>query len=732
LLLGGFALTAKQEQSNESMNSSSGESRRIQEAFRRDFGSDEVVVVSLTHPDLLGSAGLELLAGLTQRIGALDGVGRATSLTNTRQIVAGPYGAEEVPLIPPEAAPAETAPSLRAALDRNPHLEGLLISRDRRTAGIAVEVDDRPGNDSYRAHLVESLREIQRQPLPPGVELHVTGITLQKHDTMRLVRRDQAVLLPLSILMLAAALAFSTRSAAGVAAPLLVTGITVVWTVGLYTALGFQVNVITALLPPLGLVLSIANSLHLFKEWVALAGVITDRIELLRESLSGFLFPAFMTSLTTAVGLGSLATSEIPAVRLFGLFGAFSILLSFVLNVTLLPALLSYMRPPPPRTGHLGTATENALARGARLAVRRPVLVLLLAALPTAVAVAGIPKIRNNTDLVRFLKPGEPLVRDTQFIDQTLGCANSIDFVVERRDGKPLTGLVDVQRVEALAGGMRTVPNVTGTLALTDLLAQLQRAETGTNALALPGEQADLTALFDLLEQAEDPVDVRRLATPDFRRTRVNVRLRAIGTDEAGRVLQAIDAVAARTLGSDYALTPAGGFYHVTVDSNRLVRSQVSSFGTALALVLLIVGVTLRSLKLLLAAILPNVVPIVWTAGIMGWLGIDLSSATTMVASVVLGSSVDDAIHYLARFRRKHRGDLEATVTDTTLTTGRVLVSTTVVLTLGFWIGAFSSFKPTVYFSVLTGVSLMTALLCTLLLLPACLRLLHAEPRART
>jgi len=723
---GWFALGARQEQSTASMNSTHPADRRAEEAFRRDFGSDEVIIVALTHPDLLGPRGLATIADLTSRIAALEGVRRATSLANVRQIVAGPEGALPAPLLPdPLPQGGACAAVVGAALDANPHLTGLLISADRRTAAIVVEVEDRAGDDLYRARLVRDLRAIQDGKLPEGAALHITGITLQKHDTARLVERDQAVLLPLSALMLALALAFATRSLAGVILPLLVTGVTVTVTLGLYVALGYRVNVITSLLPPLLLVLSTTTAIHLFQEWVALGPRITDRADRLRHVLRFFLAPCFMTALTTAIGLGSLTVSDIPAVRQFGAFGAFGIMLSFVLNFTLMPAVLSFVDPPAMPRRREGAAAAAILA-AARTAVRRPGLVFLAAAVPTVLALIGLPMIRNNTDLLRFLREDQPLVRDTLVVDRALGEANAIDLVIERRDGRPLTGLDDVRRLEMFVAAVRRQPGVTGTLALTDLLAQLNRAERHLDRLALPEDGPQLAELFDLLDAATDRADIRRVMTPDVRRTRIAVRLHAIGTHAAAALLAGMDLAGREIFGSGYTVTPVGGFYRVTIDSNRLVAGQVKSFGLALALVLLVIGVTLRSWRLLAAAILPNVVPILWAMGTMGWLGIDLSTATTMVASVVLGIAVDDAIHYLARFRREYAGDLGAAVERTTRTTGRVLTITTLVLTLGFWVGTLSSFKPTIQFSLLSGLTMVTALLCTITLLPACLRVLHA------
>jgi predicted RND superfamily exporter protein len=742
------SLGVRQDESNAAMNSTRDDQRRAEEVFRRDFGDDEIVVLGLTHPDLLGDAGIAALQELTARIAALDSVHRVTSLVTVRQIVSGPGGAEPVPLVPgPEAAsslpgrsdagpvpahpvgedPGTRRAAIERAIDDNPHLTGLLISRDRRTAALVIEIEDRPGDEAYRARLVETLRAVQAEPRPAGEAIHLTGITVQKYDTTRLVRRDQAIVLPLSVLILAIALGVVTRSVAGVVLPLLVTGVTTVWTIGLYAAVGLRVNVITSLLPPLLLVLSVTTAIHLFQEWVAQGPAIHDRASRMPPILGDFVAPCFMTALTTAIGLGSLAVGDIPAVRLFGVFGAFGIMLSFALNFTLLPAVLSYLDPPPPRPRRAGALLERGLDGIARLAVRRPLLVFLAAAVPTVAALVVVPAIRNNTDLIRFLRPSEPLARDTRFIDRTIGGANAIDLMIERRDGKPLTGLDDVRRIDAFVQRVRALPAVTGAFALTDLLKQLQRAERRLAAPALPDDPDDLLLLFDLLDAAEDQDDIRRVMTPDAGRARITLRLRAIGTEEAEELIETVARTAREVLGPDRVMTPTGGFYKITVDSNRLVAGQVRSFGLALALVLLVIGLTLKSAKLLVAAILPNVVPILWTAGIMGWAGIDLSTATTMVASVVLGIAVDDAIHYLARFRREYRGDLEDAVRRTTRTTGRVLVMTSAVLTLGFWVGGLSSFRPTVYFSLLSGVTMLTALVCTIALLPAILRVLHAE-----
>ena len=178
-----------------------------------------------------------------------------------------------------------------------------------------------------------------------------------------------------------------------------------------------------------------------------------------------------------------------------------------------------------------------------------------------------------------------------------------------------------------------------------------------------------------------------------------------------------------KIFGRPYSLKATGSFFQVTQDSNRLVLDQVKSFSLALAMVMLTILVLFRSLKLMLLLLIPNLIPLLWIRGLMGWLGIDLSTGTAMIASVVIGLAVDDTIHYLARYRREYKKDCRQAVTCTTTGVGRALTVSSIVLVFGFWVGDFGSFKPTVYFSLLAGGTMIGAWVCDLIVLPACLYL---------
>ncbi|MBI3785789.1 MAG: MMPL family transporter [Deltaproteobacteria bacterium] len=714
------------ENNNESLVTQDPAAQQAYARFKATFGSDEDLLLAVVQPNLLGIGGLTLIDAVTRRVAAIDGVRHVFSLTNAKQLVPGSEGAEEAPLVPPPYEAADIETKARLALDQNPDFVGMLVSADRRTAGIVVEIEDRAADTQYRASIIEALRALMNELSHDGAEFHLTGVAVQKHDVTTFIERDQLLLMPLGLLTLAILLAAFFRRLLGIALPLAVTGISVAGTLGTYHLAGLEVNAITALLPPVIMVLSIAVSVHLIQAWLQAPANQTDRCQRIRHVVDELAFPCFFCSLSTALGFGSLIFSDMPAVRQFGFFAAFGVLLAFAVGITLVPVGLTFLKPP---TSPLDSAQHRLMRRmldwTAMVAAHHPVPVLSVFVFLTVLSVFGLPMIRNNTDLVRFLKTSAPLYRDTMFIDSHLTGANALEFMVERNDGAPLNGLDDVQRLAQFEDAVRRKDQVTAVTSVVAILRQLQRAESGSGRLALPDNERDTAYLFDLLDAAKDRALVDKVISRDLKLARVSVRTHVVGTAIAAPLADDILDSGRRVFGPSYTLTPTGAFYYVARDSNRLVDSQLNSFSAGLITVFVAIALLFRALKPTIVSIIPNVIPLVWTGGLMGVLGIDLSTGTAMIASAVIGMVVDDTIHYLDQFYRTFDGDAVAAVHSTTTGVGAALFMNNMVLVLGFWVGAFGSFKPTIYFSLLTGLTMITAMICDLFVTPACLVLLE-------
>ncbi len=715
-----FALRVPVEQGDGSMVARGAAEERADADFRRIFGGSEETMLTVTHPRLLEPEGLGLLDRLTEEVGRMKGVSRVYSLANAKQVVSGPAGAEPAPFVPRPFDLSGNRARILAAFAANPRLASLLVSPDRRTAAITIETRDRSGSPPSRDELVPALRRMIARH-GGEAEFHLSGIGVQKHDVVQSIRRDKAVLVPASILVLVVLLGVAFRRISGVAIPMAVKVTSLVWTMGLYALAGFSLNPITALLPPLIIVLSISTSVHLYSEWLRLSGNPEERVPLIVRETRELFAPCLYTALATAAALLSLLASNTPAVRQFGVFGALGVLISFGVSVTLVPLALSFLPLPEPGRSRAAGHARGVLHGAARLARERPSWVIATAVLLSAAGALGIARIRNNTDLVRFLKPDTPLYRDTMFIDRNLGGVYSLEMLVSRKDGRPLTTPGDIRRIAAFQEMAARQDHVGDAFSIADPIRLVNRAETGAKTLSLPDSEEDLLYDFDLMQADPQGSFLGMLMSKDLATARVSVRVHAVGTAAAAPLIGSLEAAGKEIFGDSYSLVPTGGFYSIARDSRRLVQRQALSLALSLAVIFLAGLLLFRSARLALVALVPALVPVLLAGGLMGILGIDLSAGTAMVFPVALGLIVDNAIHYTARYVQERGRDAADALARTSAGAGPAIAASSLILACGFAAGAFGSFKPTIQFSLLTATAMTASLACVLLLLPSCL-----------
>ncbi len=714
--------------SNAAMVARDPQQQQTYERYKQLFGQDEYLLLSVTSPRLLDPEGLQLIESLTKRIQSIPEVRSVFSLSNARQINAGQFGADILPLIALPTPNPGNRQLIKQSLAAHSRLAELLISADRQTAALTIELENLAADDPRQQQLVQQLRQLMREQ-SAAAEFHLTGTLVQKQDVASFVLRDQQVLVPLSVLVLALCLICSFRQISGVLLPLLVTGISLVWTLGCYALAGLTLNTITSLLPPVIMVLSVATSIHIYNGWQRLPKNESEPRAQLIERVRELRRPCFYTALTTALGLLSLTLSNIPAIRNFGLFAALGVMISFAVGITLVPVGLSYLdhgqqpRPPSP-----DSVLARLLRQTARLSTRRAATVFGLALLLSLISLPGFSRISNNTDLVRFLRTDAPLYRDTMFIDRALNGVYPFDFMLSRNDGRPLTSVQDVEKISRFEQSLDRQAGIGSVISLVDLISRLHQVETGATTAEPPADSDQLGYYFDLLQASPDQHLLSQLGTADFITMRISARSRALGTADVERMITQVLQEAEEIFGPAYRLEVTGSYYRISRESNALVRTLLKSFGVSLVLVMLAIGLMFRSWSLTLVALVPNLIPLFWTGGLMGFVGIDLSTGTAMIGAVAFGLIVDATIHYLSHYQKVVSIDPTMAIEQTTTGIGRALAISSLVLVLGFWVGCFGSFKPTIYFSLLVGTTMIGALICDLLVLPACLTL-HARLR---
>ncbi|HEX7213313.1 MAG TPA: MMPL family transporter [Methylomirabilota bacterium] len=737
VLLGWAALTLRIDPGVEAMiPSGPGDLDRLHR-FQSLFGSDEIVVVAFHSDRLFTRESLERLDRLTRRVAALPRVARVLSPTSVRDLDGDELG--PVPIYPYQQMVAgKLEPqALGERLGSHPIFGGLLVAKDARTAALIVELEEGPGDAQWRSRLVAELRRLGAEA-GLGTATFVAGIPVEKVDVARYIARDQAIFVPLVFLILAVMTAILYRHPVGMLVPLATVTLALVWTLGLFGLAGRALNPVTSLMTPVILVMSLEGTIQLLNQYLAARAQGLARPAALVQAHARMRTPCFNAALTAAIGFLALLVLPIPAIREFGLFTAIGIMLGYAHTIVLTPLLLASLPDLPARVVRAfeaGPIERWLCSVMGRVTRHRTATALAVGGL-LAVSVAGLLRIHVETDLVRSLRHASPLAAATRFIDANLTGVNAVEILVPTPAPPDPEILGKVARLEA---ALRELPDVRKVTGLPDLLARVNRAmHRGHEAYARlpdgPDAETDIGDFIDALRK-EAPADLDRFLAggADGRATlRINARVPALDTARSQVLFQRMRDAAERVGLADVGLT--GNFVVFSNMSTTLVRHQVHGLAIALVLILGVMAIQFRSIRLGALCAIPNGAPVLMVYGLMGWSGIALSVPTAMIASVVIGTIVDNSIYLLAPFREAFRqeADYVAALMGMVRSSGRAVVFSTVTLAVGFWVGILSSFVPTVHFAILAGAAFLLGLISQFVLLPLVLVLLQPLGRPLT
>ena len=700
------------------------------------FGSDEVVVLALHSDRLFSRESLARLDRLTRRVAKLPQVARVLSPTNARDLEGDELG--PVPVVPyADVVAGKLQPeALGKELGSHPLFGGLLVARDARTAAILVEL--RPSTDSLepRGGLVADLRRAASEA-GPDVTAYVAGIPVEKVDVATYIARDQKIFVPLVFLIIAVMTAMLYRHPFGMLVPLGVLTVTLVCTLGLFGLAGRSLNPVTSLMTPVILVMSLEATIQLLNQYLAARARGLPRSGALAHADRRMRIPCFNAALTAAIGFVSLLTLPIPAIRDFGLFTAAGIMIGYGLTIVLTPLLLASLPDFPPRVVRAFEAgpVERGLSRLVRWVCEHRVATAFGVAVAVTIAAVGVARIRVETDLVHSLRHASSLAAAARFIDAELTGVNSVEIMIPGVRADDPEALEKVARFEE---ALRGLPGVRKVTALPDLLARINRAvHRGDDRYARlptgPDAASDLDDFLDGLRK-EAPAELQRFAVDgggESATLRINARVTALDTASSQALFARMRDAAARAGLPQSRLT--GNFVVFSNMSTTLVRHQAQGLAVALVLILGVMAIQFRSIRLGLLCAIPNVAPILMVYGLMGWSGIALSVPTAMIASVAIGTIVDNSIYLLARFREAfaRQEDYVSALISMMGASGRAVVFSTLTLVAGFWVAVFSSFLPTVHFGVLTGAACLLGLISQFVVLPLVLALFQPLGQTR-
>ena len=704
------------------------------ERFREEFGGQRTLIVALRSQDLFTPERLEFIRQITEDIERVDAVDRVQSLSTANIVRSLPPsdsgdddgGIEVQPLLE-DALDEESALRVRARALGDALLRGDLVSEDGTVTALVVSFDE-DRIDDVRAGVIARIHDLIDPRLPDGMEAFYNGSLEISETYNRITLENTKNLTPPILAITVGAIYFMFRSWRITGLLVVAVLVSAVWTMGLFVQMGFTYNVLASMLPPLVIILAIADDVHIVQHFNHELRATGDKEYAFKSSIRHLFTPLLGASATTALGLASLATSEVVAVRSFGVGAAVGVMVDFVMSLVFVPTLLMLLKP------ETGIAPQERyllqpMRRVARFAIdnAKPVAIVTVAIM--AVAAAGIGRLRVDTNHINFFAEDHPLHRSASVIDQQLSGIYSFNVLLE---GAPesMRSPDALQRMEELRARLEQLPFVRKVVSLADYVKRVNRElhDGDASAAVLPASaEAIAQELFVFGLSDEGRRELERVAASDYSRAQVSVKLASMSSDlvfeQINRAEREAHAVFEES-GITATVTGSGRIF-ATLD-HYLVVSQISSFGTAFLTVFAVIFVVFRSARYGLLGIIANALPVCAVLGIMGWFGISLNVATVMVASVALGIVDDDTIHFIGRFRRETAAGAgaEDAIEAATMHEGRASLTTAIINSLAFGIMVFSPYKPTAWFGGLLAITMAIAFLAEVLVVPAVITLL--------
>lgn len=706
------------------------------------FGGDEFAIVAWEETQLfledstsISSDSQDRIEALSKKLSAIPGV-ETGSAQHAVDALGFPYKRDQVAKL----------------------IEGVLIGADHKTTAVVVRLLPESAAPVSRAETVAQIRHLARTHQPVA---YVVGEPVQIHDMFRYVEEDGHELFQFSLALLACVLFILFRTMRWVVLPIIVVVFTIRWTEALLVLVGAQLSMVSSMMNSLVTIVGVATSTHLAMRFREYARTMERRPALVR-AVAELVPPIFWTCATTAVGFAALLSSSITPVRSFGLMMALATLLIFIVVVLIAPGgmarwfhrtdgmrrgstrfnswlhMIAGDPVPAPAERHLVSVLQGV----SQFVERRPGFVTTMALSIVLLATIGMTKLRVETDFSRNFREESELVQSLNFVETRLGGAGTWEvnfpapapltdeFLATVRDlaarlrssllarsQEPGSATGRLTKVVSLTDGLDLVPKKIGVGFLSKSLSLDERLALLSN---MQGEV--VAGLYD-------PKNGRmRIALRGLERQKSEAKLKLIAeVDEIAReVLRTSqgqydeEQAANETELSPAPVETTGMFVLLTFLIESLLRDQLISFGIAAVGIGTMMAIAFRSFKIGLIALIPNVFPIVLVLGTMGWVGVPINIASAMIASVSMGLTVDNSVHYLSAYHRVRRSgaSVHEAIARTQTQVGRSLVFANVALVAGLSVLTMSQFIPLVYFGILVSVAMLGGLAGNLFLLP--------------
>ena len=698
--------------------------RQFYEQFKQKFGSDTSTIILIKTDDVFTAPVLGVIQRLSDDIAQLDGVTRVESLTTLQNIKGeGDNLATEL-LVPPSIPTAVSdLAQIRADALGSRVMVGNIVSRDAKASAIIVYTAAERADKQFNKRFSTQIQTLIDDESSPGVVIYQLGGPLIDATVGDFILKDSMTFVPLSLAVLFALLLVSFRTLQGMVIPFVTGVLSIIWGLGLMAAFGLPINVLTAVIPSLILVIGATEDVHMLSEYHLLLKGGVEKLAAIRTTIERAALPVLITTATTVFGFASLVTSDLTMLIQFGYASALALIANFVVTIFALPIMLRMWRVPTrfarvdPDDLH-GSTFERLIDRLGEFNLRYRVPIFVVSGLIVIASLVGWYGLRVNTEPLSFF-PEQSLIRvRSSDLRQSLTGFSAFYVVVNsgRADGLKDPDLL--RRIAALQEFLISTGEVDKTVSAADYLSKMHREMNGGN----PGferipDTPDQIAQYLLLLEGDE---LSKYVDFNASTATIVVRHHATGSWELTALLDRLGTYAREHFPERVTVRETGRSILIHNAADSMSLNELVSLSSTFIVISIVHALFFRSVWMGLLSMVPNVIPVLLNFGLMGILGIPLNPGTAMIATIALGIAVDDTVHHVVTYWRELRehGDRRVAVFNTMRAQSRPIIRVSLALAGSFLVLAFSQFVPIRQFGILSAFVMLVAMVSELVLTP--------------
>lgn len=703
---------------------------------KREFGIHDLLVVGIVDEDgIFNQKTLSKIAKITDEILKIKGViiEDVVSL-RTSDNVASRDGTLVVRCfmeqIPQDADEVE---KLKKSLFDNSFYVDKIISRDGKATSIYIPIEKK--NQSYR--ISKEIEKILKDELTSNQKFYIAGLPVAEDTFGHEMFVQMGITAPLAGLFIMVLLFLIFRLGVAVIPPMVDAMFSVIWAMGLLIGLGFTVHIMSSMIPIFLMPIALLDDIHILSGFFECYPSVRDKRKALIVTMKGLYRPMFFTSITSAVGFGSLALANIPPVRVFGLFVAFGIMAAWIFSHTIVPAIITLMKEEhimaySEKRRKATASIDKFLKSLANFSFKKSKAILIMAALLLIIGTIGIYRIRINDNPVKWFKPKHKIRIADNVMNKFFGGTYMAYLVIEGDKEDAIKRPEVMSYIDELQNHLESLSIVGKTSSAADIVKRINYVlHDGKEAFnSVPQSQGQIGQDLFLFSMTGDPNDLDNFL--DYTSRKANIWVQMKGGENIqmrGVEKSAYNFMQKRPPPEGINIRWSGLTYINMVWQNIMVWGMQSAVLGSFIIVWLLMILEFRSLKLGIISMLPLSIAIISSYGLVGFSGRDYDMPIAVCSALALGMAIDFAIHYIERFKYTYRElkDLKATNAFMSGEPYRAIIGNAIVISLGFLPLITSTLTPYATVGIFFALLMIFSTIATLLLLPAIMNLWCAK-----